>query len=206
MSLVLPHRGWLITCTEDCTFEDHPLGDAFEQLNLGLFEEDFPEVAMSADYDPAVLRGHPRVVSVQEMWYFTNYDIELSDDLSGRWICSCMGNAVVHSNRETALEDLARVHEPVRLLRGLCQTGARQVRLLARAALDGDTSAVAILADALEEAGDPQAEAARRLAEELAPKKGKGRRRARKAAPAAKARPRSLPPSSSAATSGSTAI
>src|SRR5262245_36879498 len=69
--LVLPQRVWLVRLKDGCTAEDNPLGKDYHELCLPLLHQDFPELLLPGEHDPAALKQDARVRSVKEMWYWT---------------------------------------------------------------------------------------------------------------------------------------
>jgi hypothetical protein len=63
----------------------------------------------------------------------------------------------VYGSEEDAWDDLAASYPRIGLLRELARTRPGSIAALARAVLEGDDSALALLSDALEEAGDERA-------------------------------------------------
>ena len=74
-----------------------------------------------------------------------------------------------------ALADLARWHDGVALALALGQSGPRKARAAARAVLDGDRAAVAALAKALEQKGDPRAVEVRAWQNDKPRRRGRGK-------------------------------
>jgi HAD superfamily hydrolase (TIGR01662 family) len=179
MRLLLPHKGWHVRFTQD----PQEIDDLYTEIlraNSGILDEPYEEVVLNEEYDVLRLHGRPELCWVKEIWYWTDHDsVPFPEGSTGKAINVCMGNALTFHDYEAALNDLARVHEPVRLLLSLWRAGPQEARALARAVLDGERGSLPILADALEEAGHEDAKAFRKLvkAEPKRPKPqgGKGK-------------------------------
>jgi DNA-binding beta-propeller fold protein YncE len=154
------------------------LGPTCERRDCHLFDENEPERCYEGGFDPALFDGDPRVKEVGRAWYFTDDDLwhaapdaELPRRPRGRLIESPMGRALLYTDRETALEEVAAVCPPTALVLRLSREAPEPLRRLARAVLDTDDNgrdtiqALGVLADALEEAGHADASAVRALHE-----------------------------------------
>jgi HAD superfamily hydrolase (TIGR01662 family) len=199
MALFLPHHGWHIRLT-DADWEEegegvHPLGEAALEHTFGIIENEHPdEIILAREYDPAVLKGHPRVRDVREVWFFTTVDpAPFPEKPTGRVVSECGGTAALYYDRDQALADLATSYEPVRQLLELSRSGPVRVRPVARAALDGDTVALTVLPDALEEEAHAQADALRQLSAPPPKAKAQAPRRTRARGQGTEAKPAPAP-------------
>ncbi len=164
MALFLPHRCWLLTAREGVSIEESAWPIEMDGVNWNLLEEPENQAVLAGGCDVEALRADPRVVSIDPVWVFTSEDpVELPEEHGGRYEQVCAGSSLISTDRDLALRDLARVAEPVRQLLEVCAAGPAVARPLARRVLDGDLEALAVLADALEEAGDPLAGGVRAL-------------------------------------------
>jgi hypothetical protein len=189
MAIPLPTPAWRVELTPECNFYNSPLGDEFNKYNLGLNEEEFPELYVSRSFDGEKLKNDPRVVRMEAVWVICPYDFtrpheEIDglglDDyfgkrLGGEWVGNCLGQARVYRTRKEALSDLAKCDRGVELVFQAAMIRTGPVGALARAVLAGDMSVLPPLADALAEAGHPLAEQVKELA--VPPKKGRSRKK-----------------------------
>src|SRR5262245_17426110 len=117
MSVPLPSAAWHVFFTDDCTWEDNPLGRDIAKFDLGLNEEILPEIYLRGDLDRSRLRD-PRVTSVEAVWYFTIFDVtrpleidgvetnyDFPASVGGRHVSNCFGRARVYTKRSEALID-----------------------------------------------------------------------------------------------------
>jgi hypothetical protein len=65
MAILLPECAWWVTLTPECNYSNNPLGDEFEKYNLGLNEEEFPELYVNGSFDRRKLKRDPRVVRLE---------------------------------------------------------------------------------------------------------------------------------------------
>ncbi len=133
-------------------------------------------------------RRFPKVVGAwREVWCLDNQvpwpDPDAEPELTGEpvelddeYALGGMFRLFLYEDRDAALADLARGHERVGLVWTVCQDGAPKAKAVARAVLDGDHAGLAVLADALEDDGDPRAATVRAWLGPAAPK-GRGKRR-----------------------------
>jgi HAD superfamily hydrolase (TIGR01662 family) len=188
MALFLPHQGWHVKFHQDPEeYEDSELTAEIREANVNLLEVN-DEAVFPADYDTDRLQKAGLTEWVKPIWYWTYYDpVPFPDDPLGEMLDACGCRSLAFYDRELALQDLAKVYEPVRVLLALCRSGPAAARPLARAGLEGDRAALGVLADALEEAGHEQAQTIRDLTvEKPEPKKTRARK--------AKGRPAAPPP------------
>jgi hypothetical protein len=166
MPLFLPHQGQHVTFTQELEeLGDHPLFERIDEANTNIMEYPPDEAVLQLDHDLTPLREAGLVRSVRPIWFWTNDDpAPLPRGGLGQRISDCAGAALVFHDREQALQDLAQVSDPVKVLLTLRDSGPAAARPLARAALDGDATALPALADALEETGHGQAATVRQLA------------------------------------------
>lgn len=188
MEIPLPQAAWWVALTPECNYDNSPLGKDFNKYNLGIIEEEFPELYVSGSFDGKKLKSDPRVVRAEAVWVLCPFDFtrpheEIDglgvDDyfgqrLGGKWVGNCLGQARVYAKRAEALADLARCDQGVGWVWQAAKVRKGPAGKLARAVLAGDMQALLPLADALTEAGHPLAERVREL---CAPPKKKGRSR-----------------------------
>src|SRR5262249_52619976 len=122
MSIPLPDPAWWVKLTPECDYYNSPLGSDFDKYDLGLNEEPFPELYVKREFPRFKLKGDPRVVDFQAVWYICPFDFTRpaeeidglpADDyfyerLKGRFVSNCFGKARVYTRRAEALADLAR--------------------------------------------------------------------------------------------------
>jgi WD40 repeat protein len=181
MHETLPWPCWLIFFTdevEEFDWEDFPGLDEEDQI----YPQEWDDRVAAIAHEASVLEKiafDPRVAEVRDAWeiYVGDFDSRLFDmnsggDGHGQQLWNCFGNSFcLYFDREQALVDLARVSERHCFLWDQWHNGAPTVRKLARSVLDGDDTALGILGDALEEAGDPRASDARFFARKETPEK-----------------------------------
>src|SRR4029077_16798657 len=104
MAIPLPEAAWWVELTPECDFYNSPLGDEFNKYNLGLNEEEFPELYVDGLFDGNRLKNDPRVVRAEAVWYICPYQLtrpheEIDglglDDyfgkrLGGKWVGNCL--------------------------------------------------------------------------------------------------------------------
>src|SRR5437868_1987455 len=73
VAIPLPESAWRVELTPECNYHNSPLGDEFDKYNLGLNEEEFPELYVSGVFDGKKLKNDRRVVSAEAVWYITPY-------------------------------------------------------------------------------------------------------------------------------------
>jgi WD40 repeat protein len=173
MSLDLPPECWLVTFVPDIQARA-PVGfPSFVEKDIlaeGMFDG-AQGVVLTRKPSGELLRDD-RIANVRPAWYLTNrLDIDgdrlerlsRAGKLSGQPVYHHHFKLRLYFDREQALADMARLNEPLGLIWGLLRNSESVVQRLARAVLDGDFATLAILADALEERGDPRADEVRRL-------------------------------------------
>jgi hypothetical protein len=168
-----PHA-WLVTLKRGCRARNHPFGTDYENYRVLVKRHTFPEVLLSGEADPQAWQKDPRVTSALPVWVLSNYDKHLWDgdackdcpnhrelvrkSMSGGKLLEDDDDVYrAWSVREEALANLALVNKAVEWVLSLSRFEDEHVRVMARAALDGDDAALPILADWLEEHGHPLA-------------------------------------------------
>lgn len=176
MEIPLPKRAWWVTFTRKCNYDNSPLGKDFDKYNLNLNEEQFPEVYVSPSFSRRKLKNDSRVLRLETVWYFTEYQITRPNDevvpieeffyelLGGQLVSNCFGAARVYTTRRAALANLAKCDLGVESVYQAAKIRTGPIGALAKAVLAGDMSALPPLADALMEADHPLAEKIRELA------------------------------------------
>src|SRR5262245_58196276 len=151
MPLFLPHKGWHVKLKRDLEeLEEHRLFREIEKANTNIIEDPPNEAVFSETFDTAKLEKAGLTRWVKPIWFWTSNDpVPFPEDAAGEEIEVCAGHSLVFRSHDKALQDLAKVHEPVRLLRELSRSGPGQTRFLADLVLGGDRETLAILADAL---------------------------------------------------------
>jgi hypothetical protein len=170
----LPGPAWLVTLKRGCRARNHPFGTDYEAYRVLVKRHSFPEVLLWAQADPQAWQKDPRVTSVLPVWVLSNYDNHLWDGaacadcsnqrelvrtrMSGGKVFADVDDVYrAWSVRDEALSNLALVNKAVEWVLSLSGAGEDRMRVMARAALDGDDAALPILADWLEEQGHPLA-------------------------------------------------
>ena len=191
MAIPLPTPAWWVELTPECDYYNSPLGTEFNKYNLGLNEEEFPELFVSAAFDGKKLKKDPRVVRMEAIWYICPFDftrphqeidgVEADDyfgkRLGGKWVGNCFGQARIYETRKEALADLAKCDQGVGWVWQVAKIRKGSAGKLARAVLAGDMDSLPALAKALSTAKHPLAEQVKELS--ASPKK-KGRARKKK--------------------------
>jgi hypothetical protein len=186
MSIPLPIPAWWVMLTHECNYDNSPLGEDFEKYDLGLNEEEFPELYVKREFPEARLKGDPRVVEHKAVWYICPFHFTrraekidgvdagdyFHERLGGEWVGNCGGEARVYTKRSEALADLAKCDLGVGLVWKVARARAGEAKKLAAAVLEGDLGVLPVLADKLEEEGHELAAQVRELCEPL---KKKGR-------------------------------
>jgi HAD superfamily hydrolase (TIGR01662 family) len=197
VDLYLPEVAWLLRPTDEVhTFycnrdEDLPFfRHSLFGHHLDVEGHLRPELLLDGSFDPESVRGEPHVLGGRQVWLLDRAHLPRAEDgdggevqMTGQYFDQCMGRGYVYETYDAALGDLAKCSKPIGRLWGLAQAGGVPGGL-ARAVLDGDLGVLLVLADALGEAGDPLADAVRRLGGEAKRKKRKA-----KAAPPPPPRP-----------------
>jgi HAD superfamily hydrolase (TIGR01662 family) len=173
MQLYFPDVGWLVRLDEE------PDLDKLEELqsapgplpmwwNEAWIDPEghlLPYLFLDNGYDCSELVGKPGIQEARPVWWLNRSELGEFDDegLKGRRFSQCMGSGWVYDTREEALLDLSKCSEPMAWLCALALGKDERLGGLARAALAPDLATLAILADALEDAGHPRAEQVRQL-------------------------------------------
>jgi hypothetical protein len=98
-------------------------------------------------------------------------------NLTGDALLGGYAHIFLYDDRDSALAVLARFYDRLGLVWAVWQSGAGPARAIARTILDGDEKALPVLADALEEAGDPRAAEVRAWLKKARPKgRARGKR------------------------------
>src|SRR5262245_44846286 len=119
MSLFLPEEGWHVRLKCEVTDARCPLSeDELDQYSFGIIEDEYPrEVVIKKAFEVKRLNNSGQVRSVSECWFWTSEDpVGFPEDPGGREVEVCAGNSLLYDDRETALKDLAKVYDPVRIL------------------------------------------------------------------------------------------
>jgi hypothetical protein len=172
MGVYLPHRGKMLVLPPGSAHHlalELPDEPGFIRID----ERQRPALIVPLGCDTTPFEAVLPVTEILEVWYAhpwddlgaalnPQYDPEL--ELRGELTDIPEGPLLLHFNEDDALEDLADCYWPMAFLLEL-RKGPEHVRLLVRAVLDGDQETLAVLADALEEAGHRRARAVRSLAD-----------------------------------------
>jgi hypothetical protein len=170
----LPGAAWLVKLQRGCRARNHPFGSDYEDYRVLVKRHTFPEVLLWDRADPQAWQKDPRVSSVLPVWVLSSYDAHLWDgdackdcrsqrELVRTWMS---GGKVfaddddvyrAWSVRDEAISNLALVNKAVEWVLSLALFDDQHVRVMARAALEGDDAALPMLADWLEEQGHPLA-------------------------------------------------
>jgi hypothetical protein len=183
---ITPARGHRSTVEEEAAGTVFPIAKSRDFLVTDNCVDEFHQF----------LKRHPEAVRTwKEVWCLDNHvpwtDPEREPELTGyavemddEMIMGGLDRVFLYADRDSAVADLARGHERVGLVWGVWRDGPPAARGVARAFLDGDPEALPVLADALEEAGDPRGavvrgwlppKPARKRPGKSGPRKGKGK-------------------------------
>src|SRR5262249_50324564 len=147
----------------------HPLGEDWDDHWIDPEGDFSPYFLMGEEgFKPPNPKKDKRVKDVRKVWWVCSDDLYQEDEdaeleMSGKHFSQCMGSGYVYEKYDDALKDFAKYSEPIAWLWKLAQSSKEPAKRLARAVLDGDKDSLPVLADALEEAGDPLANKVRTL-------------------------------------------
>jgi uncharacterized protein (TIGR02996 family) len=154
--LFLPHSGWLVRVK--ATSAPELDAEALAQVRPWR-DPPADEILLADPFDPADLETVAEVKSVKRVWFLTSKDpVPLPPRPSGRAETCGDVQTLLYTKQMAALDDLAGVHEPIRLLRELIAAGGSvMARKQAQAALAGDWRSLTALAETLRQSGHPRA-------------------------------------------------
>src|SRR5262245_60978300 len=142
MALFLPHRVWLLGLGPGWHRDKAFRGQKVERYTLSMFgdeETDGDLLLLRAEYDPSQLADNPHVRSTQQAWMLCTEDPIDFPDKPGpgaRLVEDTEGSALIFTDHDQALEQLATVSEDVRPLLELRRAGEPSVQGLAQAVLE----------------------------------------------------------------------